>query len=38
VPFMDRRTTISGCSWGEQRHRYDERRRVELSAHQAGRA
>jgi hypothetical protein len=31
VPFMDRRTTISGCSRGEQRRRYDERRREELS-------
>jgi hypothetical protein len=31
VPFMDRRTTISGCSRGEQRRRYDQRRREELS-------
>jgi hypothetical protein len=33
VPFMDRRNTISGCTRGEQRRRYDERRRVELSKH-----
>jgi len=30
VAIMDRRLTISGCSRGEQRRRYDERRRVVL--------
>lgn len=33
VPFMDRRLTVSGCSRGEQRRRYDERRRVVLPQH-----
>ena len=33
VPFMDRRPTISGCSRGEQRRRYDQRRRVVLPQH-----
>lgn len=33
VPFMDRRQTVSGCSRGEQRRRYDERRRVVLPQH-----
>lgn len=32
VPFMDRRPTVSGCSRGEQRRRYDERRRTCLAA------
>jgi hypothetical protein len=30
---MDRRQTVSGCSRGAQRRRYDERRRVVLSQH-----
>jgi len=30
VTFMNRRQTISGCSRGEQRRRYDERRREVL--------
>lgn len=30
VAIMDRRLTVSGCSRGEQRRRYDERRRVVL--------
>jgi hypothetical protein len=30
VRIMDRRATISGCSRGEQRKRYDERRRSVL--------
>ena len=33
VAFMDRRPTISGCTRGEQRQRYDERRRLELPRH-----
>lgn len=33
VPIMDRRITISGCSRGEQRRRYDERRRTTLPVH-----
>jgi hypothetical protein len=33
VPFMDQRTTINGFSRGEQRRRYDERRRVAFSKH-----
>jgi hypothetical protein len=31
VTFMNRRQTISGCSRGEQRRRYDERRREVLT-------
>jgi hypothetical protein len=31
VAFMDRRQTVSGCSRGEQRKRYDERRREVLT-------
>ena len=31
VPIMDRRQTISGCSRGEQRKRYDQRRRDVLA-------
>jgi hypothetical protein len=30
VAFMDRRQTVSGCTRGEQRRRYDERRRIVL--------
>ena len=30
VAIMDRRMTVSGCTRGEQRSRYDERRRVVL--------
>jgi hypothetical protein len=30
---MDRRQTVSGCSRGEQRRRYDERRRIILPQH-----
>ncbi|RXS93918.1 hypothetical protein ESZ00_17125 [Silvibacterium dinghuense] len=30
IGIMDRRPTISGCSRGEQRKRYDERRRIVL--------
>ena len=30
---MDRRLTVSGCLRGEQRRRYDERRRVVLPLH-----
>jgi hypothetical protein len=33
VPIMDRRITISGCSRGEQRRRYDEGRRTTLPMH-----
>lgn len=33
VAFMDRRKTVSGCTRGEQRRRYDERRRVVLPQH-----
>ncbi len=33
APFFDRRMTASGCTRGEQRRRYDERRRVELPKH-----
>jgi len=33
VAIMDRRQTISGCSRGEQRRRYDERRRIVLREH-----
>jgi len=36
VAIMDRRQTISGCSRGEQRRRYDERRRVVLREHGIG--
>jgi len=31
VPFFDRRETVSGCGRGEQRRRYDQRRRDVLS-------
>lgn len=33
VTFMDRRHTVSGCTRGEQRRRYDERRRIVLPQH-----
>ncbi|WP_145962810.1 hypothetical protein [Mangrovicoccus ximenensis] len=33
VPFWDRKQTISGLSRGEQRRRYDERRRTVLPVH-----
>lgn len=33
VAFMDRRDTVSGCKRGEQRRRYDARRRSELPLH-----
>ena len=33
VAIMDRRQTVSGCSRGEQRRRYDERRRIVLREH-----
>ena len=33
VAIMDSRMTISGCSRGEHRRRYDERRRIELPRH-----
>jgi hypothetical protein len=33
VPIMDRRMTLSGISRGEQRRRYDERRRKEIPKH-----
>lgn len=33
VAIMDRRLTVSGCSRGEQRRRYDERRRAVLPLH-----
>jgi hypothetical protein len=33
VHIMDRRQTISGCSRGEQRKRYDQRRREVLPLH-----
>lgn len=33
VKVMDRRWTISGCTRGEQRRRYDERRRIVLPRH-----
>ena len=33
VAFMDRRQTVSGCTRGEQRRRYDERRRIVLPQH-----
>ena len=33
VAIMDRRDTISGCKRGEQRRRYDARRRSRLPAH-----
>ena len=33
VAFMDRRQTVSGCTRGEQRRRYDERRRLVLPLH-----
>ena len=33
VPFWDRKPTASGCSRGEQRRRYDERRRIVLPQH-----
>jgi len=33
VPFMDGRMTVSGCRRGEQRRRYDQRRRDVLPAH-----
>jgi hypothetical protein len=33
VAFMDRRQTVSGCPRGEQRRRYDERRRLVLPQH-----
>ncbi len=36
VAFMDRRITVSGCSRGEQRRRYDERRRTVLREHGYG--
>ncbi|MGW0455798.1 hypothetical protein [Gordonia sputi] len=32
-PFFDRRHTISGMGRGEQRHRYDERKRSLIPAH-----
>lgn len=33
---MDRRQTVSGCSRGEQRRLYDERRRIVLPQHGIG--
>lgn len=33
VPFMDRKLTLSGCTRGDQRRRYDERRRLVLPQH-----
>jgi hypothetical protein len=33
VPFFDRRQTVSGVGRGEQRRRYDERKRTEIPAH-----
>jgi hypothetical protein len=33
VAIMDRRQTLSGCSRGQQRRIYDERRRTELRSH-----
>lgn len=33
VRIMDRRHTVSGCTRGEQRRRYDERRRTVLPQH-----
>jgi hypothetical protein len=33
VPIMDRRLTISGCSRGDQRRLYDQRRREVLARH-----
>jgi hypothetical protein len=33
VRFWDRKPTLSGCSRGEQRRLYDERRRIELPHH-----
>lgn len=33
VAIMDRRPTLSGCARGEQRRRYDERRRIVLPQH-----
>ena len=33
VTFWDRKPTLSGCSRGEQRRRYDERRRIVLPRH-----
>lgn len=33
VRFMDRRQTVSGCARGEQRRRYDDRRRLMLPHH-----
>jgi hypothetical protein len=33
VGFWDRKPTVSGCSRGEQRRRYDERRRIVLPLH-----
>lgn len=33
VPFWDRKPTLSGCSRGEQRTRYDGRRRLVLPQH-----
>lgn len=33
VAFFDKRSTVSGCSRGEQRKRYDRRRRVVLRRH-----
>ena len=33
VERFDRRQTVSGVSRGEQRRRYDERRRIEVPAH-----
>jgi hypothetical protein len=32
-PFFDRRQTVSGVGRGEQRRRYDERKRTEIPAH-----
>ena len=33
VPHMDKRMTVSGVTRGEQRRKYDQRRREVLSAH-----
>jgi hypothetical protein len=33
VGFWDRKPTLSGCTRGEQRRRYDERRRIVLPQH-----
>lgn len=33
VPIMDKKWTISNCTRGEQRRRYDERRRTTLPLH-----